>query len=38
MQITHLNCKVITVEHQKEWAGSRMIIIDEISFASMTDI
>jgi hypothetical protein len=19
----HLNCKVITVEHQKEWAGSK---------------
>jgi hypothetical protein len=31
-------CKVITVEHQNEWAGARMIIIDEISFASATSI
>ena len=34
----HLNCKKITVEHQKEWANARMIIVDEISFASSSDI
>jgi hypothetical protein len=25
----HLNCKVITVEHQKEWASARRMIIIE---------
>jgi ATP:corrinoid adenosyltransferase len=34
----HLNCKKITMEHQKEWANARMIIVDEISFASSSDI
>ena len=34
----HLNCKKITVEHQKEWANARMVIVDEISFASSSDI
>jgi ATP:corrinoid adenosyltransferase len=34
----HLNCKKITVEHQREWANARMIIVDEISFASSSDI
>ena len=33
-----LNCEKITVEHQKEWANTRMLIIDEISFASSTDL
>ena len=34
----HLNCEKIMVEHQKEWANTRMVIVDEISFASATDI
>ena len=33
-----LNCSKITLEHQREWAGARMIIVDEISFASSNDI
>ena len=34
----HLNASKITVDDQKEWAITRMIIIDEISFANCADI
>jgi hypothetical protein len=34
----HLNCDKITIEHQREWANTRMLIVDEISFASASDI
>ena len=33
-----LNCSKITLDHQREWAGAQMIIVDEISFASSKDI
>ena len=36
--VAHLNCNTITLDHQKEWAGVRMIIIDEISCATVADI
>ena len=29
-----LNCEKITLDHQKEWYNTRMLIVDEISFAT----
>ena len=33
-----LNCKKITVEHQKEWANTQMLIVSKISFAISSDL
>jgi hypothetical protein len=33
-----LNCEKITLDHQKEWYNTRMLIVDEISFANSSDL
>ena len=33
-----LNCKSISIDHIQEWKPSRLLIIDEISFANAADI
>ena len=33
-----LNCKKITLDHQKEWYNTQMLIVDNISFANSSDL
>ena len=33
-----LNCEKITLDHQKEWYNTQMLIVDKISFANLSDL